>query len=79
MKNFYTLPEIADQNLLPYSLSTLRRLVSSGKLGVINKGTGEKLPRYVVAQDEIERHLKGLRRRPSGEQPGLSGVLERKG
>lgn len=49
-----TIAEVAERQLLPFSVRSLRALIANGRMKAGNIGLG-KVPRWAVTEAEIER------------------------
>lgn len=53
-KENYTLKEVAELGILPYSWRTLRRMIARGEINAQAFMLGKR-PRYMVSRAELER------------------------
>lgn len=56
------LAEVADRKLLPYSRRTLYAMVIGKEIAAINISRGQRRPRWGIAEDEIARVVRSLRK-----------------
>lgn len=77
-KEFYTVPEVLEMGILPYSsIKSVRRLIRAGKIQVV-RGLSDKRVRVFIPSTEVERLRQAFSATPRRQNQSMKGNLETK-